>query len=60
MDIEPADAVLVTLKAEGLIPFAIMGTVSTTDHGVIHSLDDAATLAKKHGLWVQLMVVRQY
>ncbi|WP_223823310.1 hypothetical protein [Candidatus Enterovibrio altilux] len=51
---------MVTLKAEGLIPFAIMGTVSTTDHGVIHSLDDAATLAKKHGLWVQLMVVRQY
>ncbi|NMU75837.1 aminotransferase class III, partial [Vibrio parahaemolyticus] len=39
MDVTKLDEVLNQAKAEGLIPFAIVGTAGTTDHGAIDDLD---------------------
>ncbi|RTZ16745.1 aminotransferase class III-fold pyridoxal phosphate-dependent enzyme [Vibrio aquaticus] len=39
------------LKADGLIPFAVVGTAGTTDHGAIDDLDAIADLASSHDLW---------
>ncbi|WP_394144076.1 pyridoxal phosphate-dependent class III aminotransferase [Vibrio atypicus] len=39
------------MKSEQLIPFAVVGTAGTTDHGAIDDLDAIADLASQHGLW---------
>ncbi|RCS73333.1 pyridoxal phosphate-dependent class III aminotransferase [Vibrio casei] len=43
--------VLNQLKAEGLIPFAMVGTAGTTDHGAIDDLNTLADLALAHDIW---------
>lgn len=42
MDVTKLEAAVEQAKAEGLIPFAIVGTAGTTDHGAI---DDLVTIA---------------
>ncbi len=42
---------IASLKAEGLIPFVIVGTAGTTDHGAIDDLTTIADIAAKHQLW---------
>ena len=54
MDITQLDHVLTQAKAEGLIPFAIVGTAGTTDHGAIDDLDFIADMAAKHEMWMHV------
>jgi len=39
------------LKADGLIPFCVVGTAGTTDHGAIDDLESIADLASSNELW---------
>lgn len=39
------------LKSEGLIPFALVGTAGTTDHGAIDDLSTLADIAQQHSIW---------
>jgi diaminobutyrate-2-oxoglutarate transaminase len=54
MDVTQLDQVLTEAKAEGLIPFAIVGTAGTTDHGAIDDLDFIADMAAKHEMWMHV------
>ncbi|MGP8307629.1 pyridoxal phosphate-dependent class III aminotransferase [Vibrio sp. YIC-376] len=54
MDVTKLDEVLTQAKAEGLIPFAIVGTAGTTDHGAIDDLDFIADMAAKHDMWMHV------
>ncbi|CAM2829515.1 pyridoxal phosphate-dependent class III aminotransferase [Vibrio mytili] len=48
-----ADAIA-QAKAEGLIPFAIVGTAGTTDHGAIDDLSAIADMAAVHDIWMHV------
>ncbi|NOI82802.1 aminotransferase class III-fold pyridoxal phosphate-dependent enzyme [Vibrio tubiashii] len=39
------------LKSQGLIPFAVVGTAGTTDHGAIDDLASIADIAEQNALW---------
>ncbi len=54
MDVTKLDEVLNQAKAEGLVPFAIVGTAGTTDHGAIDDLDFIADIAAKHDMWMHV------
>ena len=54
MDVTQLDAVIKQAKSEGLIPFAIVGTAGTTDHGAIDDLDFIADMADKHQMWMHV------
>ncbi|EGQ8496194.1 diaminobutyrate--2-oxoglutarate transaminase family protein [Vibrio alginolyticus] len=54
MDVTKLDEVLNQAKVEGLIPFAIVGTAGTTDHGAIDDLDFIADMAAKHDMWMHV------
>ncbi|MCA6719302.1 MULTISPECIES: pyridoxal phosphate-dependent class III aminotransferase [Vibrio] len=54
MDVTKLDEVLNQAKAEGLIPFAIVGTAGTTDHGAIDDLDFIADITAKHDMWMHV------
>ncbi|GAK19219.1 LOW QUALITY PROTEIN: diaminobutyrate-2-oxoglutarate aminotransferase [Vibrio sp. JCM 19053] len=54
MDVTKLDEVLNQPKQEGLIPFAIVGTAGTTDHGAIDDLDFIADMAAKHDMWMHV------
>ncbi|WP_299018118.1 pyridoxal phosphate-dependent class III aminotransferase [uncultured Photobacterium sp.] len=43
-----------SLKSEGLIPFALVGTAGTTDHGAIDDLNGLADIAEQHNLWLHV------
>ncbi|ROV58062.1 aminotransferase class III-fold pyridoxal phosphate-dependent enzyme [Vibrio ponticus] len=45
------EAEIVSLKEQGLLPFAVVGTAGTTDHGAIDNLTAIADIAKHHQLW---------
>ncbi|GEM74628.1 pyridoxal phosphate-dependent class III aminotransferase [Vibrio sagamiensis] len=54
MDTAQLDEVLIRAKEQGLIPFAIVGTAGTTDHGAIDDLDFIADIATKHEMWMHV------
>lgn len=51
MDMRQLVATIQQLQADGLIPFAVVGTAGTTDHGAIDDLVQINQQAKLHGLW---------
>lgn len=54
--IEPAalEQTLSNLKAQGLMPFAVVATAGTTDHGAIDPIETIADIAKKFELWLHV------
>ncbi|AUI86368.1 aminotransferase class III [Vibrio azureus] len=54
MDTAQLDNALIQAKEQGLIPFAIVGTAGTTDHGAIDDLDFIADMATKHDMWMHV------
>ncbi|MCL9781921.1 pyridoxal phosphate-dependent class III aminotransferase [Vibrio sp. S4M6] len=54
MDVAQLDDVISEATANGLIPFAIVGTAGTTDHGAIDDLASIADVADKHDLWMHV------
>ena len=54
MDVSQLNDVIASAKAEGLIPFAIVGTAGTTDHGAIDDLNAIADVAQEHGIWMHV------
>ncbi|HBC3531419.1 pyridoxal phosphate-dependent class III aminotransferase [Vibrio vulnificus] len=54
MDVTKLEAAVEQAKAEGLIPFAVVGTAGTTDHGAIDDLNTIADVAEKHDLWMHV------
>ncbi len=42
------------VKAEGLIPFALVATAGTTDHGAIDDIDALADIAAKEEIWLHV------
>lgn len=54
MDVTKLEAAVEAAKAEGLIPFAVVGTAGTTDHGAIDDLTTIADISAKHDLWMHV------
>ncbi|RJX65794.1 hypothetical protein DZ860_21390 [Vibrio sinensis] len=54
LDVSKLDSTIKQLKAQGLIPFAIVGTAGTTDHGAIDDLDAIADIAQQQTLWMHV------
>jgi diaminobutyrate-2-oxoglutarate transaminase len=54
MKAELLESVVANAKAEGLIPFAVVGTAGTTDHGAIDDLDTIAQVASVYNLWMHV------
>lgn len=54
MDASKLNDTVTKAKAEGLIPFAIVGTAGTTDHGAIDDMNTIANVAEKHELWMHV------
>jgi diaminobutyrate-2-oxoglutarate transaminase len=54
MDVTQIERVIEESKARGEIPFAIVGTAGTTDHGAIDDLNVVADIAKKYELWMHV------
>jgi len=38
-------------KAEGLIPFMVVGSIGTTDTGAVDPINDIADIAEEHNMW---------
>jgi len=51
IDVEQLDAAIQNLKKDGLIPFAVVGTAGTTDHGAVDDLVTIGQIANRHALW---------
>lgn len=51
MDADMLDGIVNGLLSDGLIPFAVVGTAGTTDHGAIDELTRISHVAQRHGLW---------
>lgn len=54
MDVAVLEQTIEDAKAQGLIPFAIVGTAGTTDHGAIDDLNYVADMAAKFDLWMHV------
>jgi diaminobutyrate-2-oxoglutarate transaminase len=54
MQVAKLQAVIEQATAEGLIPFAIVGTAGTTDHGAIDDLNAIADIAAQFKLWMHV------
>ena len=51
MIIEALESTLRQLQADGLLPFVIVGTAGTTDHGAVDGLRDISRIAKTSNIW---------
>lgn len=54
IEVSEVQETVAALKAEGLIPFAIVGTAGTTDHGAIDDLSALADVAAVEDLWLHV------
>lgn len=54
MDASQLELVIEQAKADGLIPFAVVGTAGTTDHGAIDDLQVIADVAAKYQIWMHV------
>lgn len=54
MDVSKLAEAVEQAKAEGLIPFAVVGTAGTTDHGAIDDLNAIADVAELHDMWMHV------
>lgn len=54
MDTVQLERVVADAKSNGLIPFAIVGTAGTTDHGAIDDLNALADIAEAHQMWMHV------
>ncbi|RQW63457.1 pyridoxal phosphate-dependent class III aminotransferase [Vibrio viridaestus] len=54
MDATKIADVIEASKARGEIPFAIVGTAGTTDHGAIDDLNVVADIAQQYELWMHV------
>ncbi|GAL09252.1 diaminobutyrate-2-oxoglutarate aminotransferase [Vibrio astriarenae] len=54
MKAELIEQVVADAKAQGLIPFAIVGTAGTTDHGAIDDLNTIADVAQQYDMWMHV------
>ncbi len=54
MKAELLEQVISDAKAEGLMPFAVVGTAGTTDHGAIDDLATIAEVADAHNMWMHV------
>lgn len=50
-DVRLLEKTLGELKEEGLIPFVLVGTAGTTDHGAIDDLSTLSSIAQAEGMW---------
>jgi len=51
IDINALQMTIDALKAQDLMPFAIVGMAGTTDHGAIDDLEAVVNIARKAGCW---------
>ncbi|KAJ1684306.1 hypothetical protein LUZ63_020599 [Rhynchospora breviuscula] len=54
MDPEALSRALTRLRAEDLVPMAVVATAGTTDFGAIDPLDAIAGLCRAHGAWMHV------
>ncbi|WP_369434355.1 aspartate aminotransferase family protein [Psychromonas sp. MME1] len=51
MDINDLQVTIDTLLAQGLLPFAVVATAGTTDHGAIDDIESIVNLSQRYKLW---------
>jgi diaminobutyrate-2-oxoglutarate transaminase/L-2,4-diaminobutyrate decarboxylase len=54
LDTAALEICLNDLKAQGLLPIAVIATAGTTDHGAIDALDSIINIAHQHGCWCHI------
>ncbi len=54
MDVDALSSTISELKNDGLIPFAVVATAGTTDHGAIDNIDAIADLAEQNKIWLHV------
>lgn len=54
MHIEALSKEISALKEQGLMPFALVATAGTTDHGAIDNIDAMAEVAREQNLWLHV------
>ncbi|ANO32748.1 aminotransferase class III [Vibrio breoganii] len=54
MDTEALAETIANAKAEGLMPFAVVATAGTTDHGAIDDIQAMASIAERENLWLHV------
>ena len=51
MNTQSLEDTIKSLLADGLLPFVVVGTAGTTDHGALDRLNDISRIAKRYGMW---------
>jgi diaminobutyrate-2-oxoglutarate transaminase len=54
IDTDKLQNLIVEIKADGLMPFALVATAGTTDHGAIDDIQTMAVIANKNKIWLHV------